>query len=95
MRDELPFFSRVANVTIVPNQDQNQRTTQMIVKKINSNGRIVVVNSPNLTASQQIATINKIAPSTMTTTTAQRGGPRWGSKQCWLMNTTNNQIVCS
>lgn len=66
----------MTNVTIVPNQDQNTRTTQMIVKKLNPNGRFVVVNNPNLTATQQIATINKINPNVVTTTAGTRGGPR-------------------
>lgn len=66
----------MANVTIVPSQEQQHRTTQMIVKKINSNGRIVVVNNSNLTPAQQIATINKIAPNVVTTTAGPRGGPR-------------------
>lgn len=68
-------FSRVTNVTIVPSQDQ--RTQQMVVKKINANGRIVVVNQNIATQPQQITTINKVASNLITTAGAnQRGGPR-------------------
>lgn len=71
------FSSRLGNVTIVPTQEnQNQRGPQMIVKKINSNQRYVVVNSSVATQpqQQQVTTINKIPSNVITT--AQRGGPR-------------------
>lgn len=64
----------MANVTIVPTQEQNQRLSQMIVKKINANGRIVVVNQSQ--ATNQIANINKPSPNMTVGTTNQRGGPR-------------------
>lgn len=63
--------SRMANVTIVPATQESNRT-QMIVKKINANGRIVVVNQTQT----QLATINKIQASAAATSAAQRGGPR-------------------
>ncbi|XP_055311497.1 activating transcription factor 7-interacting protein 1 isoform X2 [Sitodiplosis mosellana] len=62
-------------VTIIPAQDQNQRAPQMIVKKINPNGRIVVVNQNVASTTQPIATINKVSPNVVTTTANQRGGP--------------------
>lgn len=81
----IQFFWNFSRVTIIPAQDQNARTPQMIVKKINPSGRIVVVNSSvNTSTQQQInATINKITPNIVATTAAtttatanQRGGPR-------------------
>lgn len=67
--------SRVANVTIVPTQEQSQRLSQMIVKKINANGRILMVNQ-HTPAASQAATINKTPPSVTVSTANQRGGPR-------------------
>lgn len=69
-----------SRVTLVPPQDQQQqqqpqRPTQMIVRKIN-NGRVVLVN-PSVSASSQIATINKATVSNAAANSAnQRGGPR-------------------
>lgn len=69
------FYSRMTNVTILPTtqSDQNQRVSQMIVKKINTNRRIVVVNS---TVSPQLSTANKASPNVATNAANQRGGPR-------------------
>lgn len=71
-----------SRVTIVPSQEQQQqpqpqqqRVSQMIVRKIN-NGRVVLVN-PSVSASSQLATINKTTVSNVTANSAnQRGGPR-------------------
>lgn len=65
--------SRMANVTILPAQDNNR--AQMIVKKINANGRIVVVNQ-TVQAQAQLATINKVQQNTAASSAAHRGGPR-------------------
>lgn len=66
-----------SRVTIVnPSQDQQpQRVSQMIVRKIN-NGRVVLVN-PSVSAASQLATINKATVTNVTSnSTSQKGGPR-------------------
>lgn len=81
------FCYNISRVTLVSSQDQQQQQSQpqqqqqtqriapMIMRKM-SNGRVVFVNQ-NVSASSQLATINKTTVSNVTAnSTNQRGGPR-------------------
>lgn len=73
----IQFRNRVALVPTTQEQTQ-QRLPQMIVKKLNANGRIVVVNS-NASNQAQLQALKQKSPNVPTNAANQRGGPRFVS----------------